>query len=77
MDIMDQKMILIHTEYIKLDQFLKWCGAVMTGGEASELIKNGEISVNGQVETRRGKKVREGDTVSACGILYSIKSGLE
>ena len=49
---------------IKLDQFLKWQGAVDSGGEAKVRIQAGEVRVNGEVETRRGKRLRAGDTVS-------------
>lgn len=49
---------------IKLDQFLKWVSAVPTGGEAKVLIQIGEVSVNGEVETRRGRKLFDGDRVS-------------
>ncbi|MGA1488791.1 MAG: RNA-binding S4 domain-containing protein [Planctomycetota bacterium] len=49
---------------IKLDQFLKWQGAVDSGGEAKVRIQAGEVRVNGEVETRRGKRLRPGDTVS-------------
>lgn len=48
---------------IKLDQFLKLHGVTQSGGEAKYLIQNGEVKVNGEVETRRGKKLRAGDTV--------------
>ncbi len=51
-------------ETIKLDQFLKLAGAVRTGGEAKRLIQSGLVFVNGQVETRRGRKLREGDVVT-------------
>lgn len=71
---MEQRTVRIHTEFIKLDQFLKWCSVTMTGGEASELIQNGEITVNGEVELRRGKKIRGGDTVVAMGVSYFVVS---
>ncbi len=48
---------------MKLDQFLKWQGWVLTGGEAKTLIKSGLVSVNGTVETRRGRKLIKGDQV--------------
>jgi ribosome-associated protein len=51
------------TEYIKLDQFLKLAGVVETGGEAKQLILSGQISVNGAIETRRGRKLYHGDRV--------------
>ena len=59
--------------FIKLDQFLKWQGIVQTGGEAKLRIKNGEVLVNGEVETRRGKKLIEGDRVKIEGITYEVK----
>lgn len=48
---------------IKLEQFLKRVGAVQSGGEAKHLIQAGRVSVNGQVETRRGRKLQPGDQV--------------
>ncbi len=57
---------------IKLDQFLKWLGAVQTGGEAKILISSGEVLVNGEVETRRGRKLRAGDTVEFMGEVHEI-----
>ena len=49
---------------MKLDQFLKFQGIVFTGGEAKQLISSGLITVNGLVEIRRGRKLRQGDLVS-------------
>ena len=48
---------------MKLDQFLKWHGLVSTGGEAKHFIASGEVTLNGQVETRRGKQLSDGDYV--------------
>ncbi len=48
---------------IKLDQFIKWSGAVSTGGQAKILIKEGLVKVNGGVETRRGRILKDGDKV--------------
>ena len=56
--------ITIQTEFIKLDSFLKFCGAVGTGGEAKIAIAEGDVKVNGEVCTMRGKKIRPGDTVT-------------
>lgn len=64
--------IKITTEYIKLDSFLKLCGAVMTGGHAKIVINNGEVEVNGDICTQRGKKLRDKDTVKYNGILYAV-----
>ena len=48
---------------IKLDQFLKFAGLVETGGQAKMLIQGGEVTVNGEVELRRGRKLNAGDRV--------------
>ena len=58
---MSAEIINITTEFIKLDSLLKFAGLVDTGGEAKELIQNGEVLVNGEVCTMRGKKIRSGD----------------
>lgn len=50
-------------EYIKLDSFLKLARVVQTGGEAKVRIQAGDVRVNGEVETRRGRKLRHGDVV--------------
>lgn len=63
---MDDK-VKISTEYIKLDQLLKFSGAVSIGSEAKELILNGNVSVNGEVCLMRGKKIRSGDIVTLNG----------
>ncbi len=55
--------ISITTEYIKLDQLLKFSGVAETGAFAKEMIIEGAVSVNGEVCTMRGKKIRSGDTV--------------
>ena len=62
----------IHTEYITLSQFLKLCGAAMSGGEAKELIVNGEVKVNGETDTRRGAKLRGGEIVSVGSEEYEV-----
>ena len=55
--------ITITTEYIKLQDLLKLAGVVYTGGEAKVLIQEGAVTVNGEVCTQRGKKLRPGDAV--------------
>lgn len=67
------KTITINTPSIQLDQFLKWAKVVQTGGEAKLLIKSGKVIVNNQIETRRGKKLKENDTVTVNNITYIIK----
>lgn len=54
--------IKIDSEYIKLQDLLKLGGAVDTGGMAKIVIQNGEVKVNGEICTMRGKKMRNGDT---------------
>ena len=60
---MSLKNIEITTPFIKLDSLLKLADAVSSGGEAKTLIREGEVTVEGQVCTQRGKKIRPGDTV--------------
>ena len=59
--------IKIDSEYIKLQDLMKFCGLVGTGGEAKIVIQNGEGKVNGEVCTMRGKKLRAGDKVEFDG----------
>ncbi len=59
--------------YIKLDQFLKWQGVAQTGGEAKLRIKAEEVVVNGEIETRRGRKLRTGDRVTVLGKTYQVQ----
>ena len=54
----------IDGEFIKLDSFLKAIDAVSSGGEAKMLIQDGHVMVNGEIETRRGRKLRHGDRVA-------------
>lgn len=52
---------------IRLDQFMKYVGMVGTGGEAKHLIQGGEVLVNGETETRRSRKLHNGDRVTFAG----------
>lgn len=54
-------------EYIKLDQFLKLAGLVESGGEAKQVIQSGQVTVNGTIETRRGRKLYHNDVVVVDG----------
>lgn len=65
--------ILIKTEFIRLDDLLKFIGLVGTGGEAKFFIQNGEVEVNGEICTMRGKKLRDGDTVKYKEEEYTVK----
>lgn len=58
------KTMTITTEYVKLQDLLKLANAVETGGEAKEWVQSGEVLVNGEVCTMRGKKIRPGDVVT-------------
>ena len=60
---MEQRQVKITTEFIKLDALLKFEGLAGTGGEAKERIQDGEVLVNGETCTMRGKKIRPGDVV--------------
>ena len=64
--------IKINTEFIKLDSFLKLTNLCESGGLAKTLIQEGEVLVNGEVETRRGKKLDKGDKISFQGNDFII-----
>ena len=59
--------ITITTEYIKLQDLLKLADLTASGGEAKVAVQEGQVSVNGEVCTMRGKKIRPGDVVSYRG----------
>ncbi|MEG0005773.1 MAG: RNA-binding S4 domain-containing protein [Clostridium sp.] len=60
--------IEITTEFIKLDQLLKFAGIADNGSFAKMIITDGMIKVNGEVATQRGKKIRKGDVVEVEGV---------
>ena len=64
--------IKINTEFIKLDSFLKLTNLCESGGLAKTLIQEGAVMVNGEVETRRGKKLYKGDKISCEGNDFII-----
>lgn len=66
--------ISISTDFIKLDSFLKFSGAASDGGDAKSMIAGGQVLVNGEVCLMRGKKLRQGDTVSVGGTDYEVAS---
>lgn len=57
------KIIKLRDEFIKLGQALKAAGLVDSGVTAKEVIQNGEVKVNGETDTRRGRKLYDGDVV--------------
>lgn len=67
--------VRIHTEFIKLDDLLKFAGLCETGGEAKELIQGGEVKLNGEPCTMRGKKCVPGDVVELEGRQVQIAEG--
>ena len=68
----DMIPVVISTEFIKLEAALKYANALESGGMAKTCIQNGEVAVNGEVCTMRGKKLYAGDTVSFTGNTYVI-----
>ena len=69
-----EQTIQIDTEFIRLDAMLKLAGAFETGGQAKVAIQNGEVTVNGEVCTMRGKKMRPGDQAVIAGTEYRVTS---
>lgn len=67
-----KKQVQITTDFIRLDAALKLADAVQTGGHAKIVITEGEIKVNGEICTQRGKKLRKGDNFSFENTVYEI-----
>ena len=63
-----EQTISITTEFIKLEALLKFAGVTDTGGEAKNLIQEGQVKVNGEVCLMRGKKLRPGDVAELSGV---------
>jgi ribosome-associated protein len=63
----EPRSVAIREETIRLGQLLKLAGIADSGGEARELVQEGLVRVNGEVETRRGRQLRHGDVVEAGG----------
>ena len=68
------QIVYIRDEFIKLGQAMKLAGAVENGAEAKEVIAGGEVSVNGEEDTRRGRKLYAGDVFSFRGTDYQIEN---
>lgn len=66
------KEVKLKTEFIKLDQFLKWESIVSTGGEAKNIVMDGLVKVNGDIELARGKKIKKGDIIEVGGEKFLI-----
>ncbi|QQB74255.1 S4 domain-containing protein YaaA [Fusobacterium canifelinum] len=65
--------VKISTEFIKLDQFLKWLAIVDSGSYAKQVILDGEVKVNGEVETRRGRKIYPEYKVEVFDKIYVVE----
>jgi ribosome-associated protein len=63
----------ISTDYIKLDSFLKVVNIVGSGGEAKIIVAEGRVRVNGETETRRGRKLYPGDRVELGGHKFTVE----
>jgi len=63
----------ITTDYIKLDSFLKGVNVVGSGGEAKIIISEGQVSVNGEIEMRRGRKLYPGDRVALSNHKFTVE----
>ena len=70
---MAEEHVKIETEFIKLQDLLKFAGAVETGGEAKLLIQEGAVRVNGEVCTMRGKKLYPGDRAELDGGIFVVE----
>ena len=66
-------VIEITTEHIKLQDLLKFAAIAATGGEAKLMVQNGQITVNGEICTQRGRKIRPGDDVLVNGNHYTVR----
>ena len=65
------------TDYIKLDQFLKVMQVAASGGEAKLMIRSGEVSVNGEMELRRGRKLYDQDIVTVDDFSFVVEISAE
>ena len=73
----EMEIVEINTEFIKLDQLLKWANFTASGVESKMFILNGEVKVNGEIETRRGKKIYDGYIVEFNGEKIKVKAPTE
>ncbi|EEW94657.1 S4 domain-containing protein YaaA [Fusobacterium animalis] len=65
--------VKISTEFIKLDQFLKWLAVVDSGSQAKQVILDGKVKVNDEVETRRGRKIYPEYRVEIFDRIYVVE----
>jgi len=65
--------LYITTDFIKLQDAMKYANVVFSGGEAKQIIQDGDVLVNGECCTMRGKKLRDGDTFTFSGQTFRIE----
>ena len=65
--------ITINTEYITLGQFLKLADIIQSGGEAKSFLAQNEVEIDGEIDNRRGRKLRGGEVIEILGQKYEIK----
>lgn len=70
---MEPATVKIGTPFIRLDSFLKLCGAFETGGRAKIAVQSGEVKVNGETCVTRGKKLFPGDRAECGGKIYGVE----
>ncbi len=73
---MKRMPVQIRTDWIKLDSLLKFTGMCFTGGHAKQLIREGQVKVNGEVCTERGRKIRHGDIVTLNGVEIDVAENI-
>ena len=67
------KEIHITSEFITLGQFLKFADVIQSGGEAKSFLSQNDVFINNELDVRRGRKLRKGDSISIGGLNYTIK----
>lgn len=65
--------LFITTEFIKLQDAMKYANVVFSGGEAKQIIQSGDVQVNGEMCTMRGRKLRDGDSFTFSGQTFRIE----
>jgi len=70
---MRETEVKISTEFIRLEGLLKFAGIAETGGDAKNRIQGGEVTVNGEICTMRGRKLRPGDTVALGSLRLVVR----
>jgi ribosome-associated protein len=72
LEVLPLEKVAIKTPKLRLDQFLKWANLASSGGEAKQMIVQGSVYVNGEIESKRGKTLNIGDIVEFDGKKYQV-----